>query len=205
MQQFFVTNPKGGCGKTTLSVHISSHYARQGRRVVLVDHDAQQSSSDWLKMRSSKAAPIRGLVGSVDKAFDFGDAELVVHDMPAAWTLDHVSDLIKASDKVIVPVLPSPTDIKACLRFVMSLHRTGILESGVQVGFVANRLRSNAQYVNILNEFLVKLNLPVLAKLRDTQNYVKVMDKGVSIFDLSSAVLKKDKAAWASLFEWLDA
>ena len=41
-------NQKGGVGKTTGAVHAADRFARKGKRVILVDADAQKSSSQWL-------------------------------------------------------------------------------------------------------------------------------------------------------------
>lgn len=40
-------NQKGGVGKSTGAVHAADHFARKGKSVILVDADAQQSSSQW--------------------------------------------------------------------------------------------------------------------------------------------------------------
>ena len=40
-------NQKGGTGKTTLALHLAGQWAREGRRVLLVDADPQGSALDW--------------------------------------------------------------------------------------------------------------------------------------------------------------
>ena len=44
-----LTNSKGGVGKSTVSVHLAAWVHERGRRVALVDADAQGSSSHWLQ------------------------------------------------------------------------------------------------------------------------------------------------------------
>lgn len=41
-------NQKGGVGKSTGAVHAADRFARKGKSVILVDADAQQSSSQWI-------------------------------------------------------------------------------------------------------------------------------------------------------------
>ncbi|MFN8994849.1 MAG: ParA family protein, partial [Pseudomonadota bacterium] len=50
-----LVNQKGGCGKSTTSVHLAEYLRRANKNVVLVDADGQQSSSKWA---STIATPI---------------------------------------------------------------------------------------------------------------------------------------------------
>ena len=43
-----VVNQKGGAGKSTISVHLARWLLNRKQTVVVVDADAQQSSSKWL-------------------------------------------------------------------------------------------------------------------------------------------------------------
>ena len=205
MEQVFVVNPKGGCGKTTISTQLAAYYANHHKHVLLIDHDAQKSSSDWLSCRPYQCAEIQSVVASVGEKVPFGSAEIAIHDMPAAWTLEHVCDIIHQYDKVIIPVLASPNDIKACIRFVMRLDRCGALENLEKVGIVANRMRSYTSYAKVLDAFVERMNLPLVGTIRDTQNYVKSMDRGLSLFDLPPSRVKNDLNQWEPIFEWLDA
>jgi len=203
MNQIFIANPKGGCGKTTIATQLAGYCANRGLNVLLVDHDAQRSSSDWLAGRPEKCPAIRILASSVDTPIADNAADIILHDMPAAWDLDHVSDIICDSDQVLIPVLSSPNDIKACLRFIMGLYRSGILEANIRIGLVANRVRMNTRYFQVLMEFLQRVELPMVASLRDTQNYVRVMDRGLSIFDLHSSKFEQDIEQWQPILAWL--
>ncbi len=203
MDQVFIANPKGGCGKTTISTQLAGYYANNKKNVLLIDHDAQKSSSDWLASRPKNCASIRSVAIGVGEDVDLNGLDVAVHDMPAAWTLEHIEDIILPGDKVLIPVLSSPNDIKACLRFVMGLNRSGILESGIQVGLIANRVRPNTRYAKVLEEFLDRLDMPLVTKLRDTQNYIKVMDWGMSIFDLPASRVKLDLEQWRPILRWL--
>ena len=45
MKAFSIWNPKGGVGKTTITLHLAAYFASVGQRVLIVNLDRQQSSS----------------------------------------------------------------------------------------------------------------------------------------------------------------
>ena len=49
LRKIVVLNPKGGSGKTTIATNLAAYYAWSGRSVALMDHDAQGSSTRWLR------------------------------------------------------------------------------------------------------------------------------------------------------------
>ena len=50
-------NPKGGCGKTTTAVNVAAVLASQGRKVLLIDLEADLNASISLGIRPSDARP----------------------------------------------------------------------------------------------------------------------------------------------------
>jgi chromosome partitioning protein len=203
MKQVFVANPKGGCGKTTLATQLASYWAGQGASVALVDHDKQQSSLDWLKSRPKRCAgivPIAAFKGdSVDDDFD-----VVIHDMPAGCSVDDLQAWSSADSQLVIPILPSPTDIKAAVRFLMALNRHDwLVNSKMDIALVANRVRTNTNYFKVLVAFLEQVNMPLITSFRDTQNYIRAMDSGVSIFDLPKSRVSSDLKQWRPLLDWL--
>jgi len=53
MRVIVVANPKGGSGKTTLSINLAGCLAAQGERVALLDLDRQKSATHWLATRGA--------------------------------------------------------------------------------------------------------------------------------------------------------
>jgi chromosome partitioning protein len=84
-------NQKGGVGKSTGAVHAADRYARKGKSVILVDADAQQSSSQWvaelkesdpkLKLSSLSIIDPEDLFDKLPKLTE--ECDLVVVDGPA--------------------------------------------------------------------------------------------------------------------------
>ncbi len=204
MPQIFIANPKGGCGKTTLATQLAGYFADKKANVLLLDHDAQRSSHDWLQNRPAACSPIALEIFGDSNSQPDAD-QLLIHDMPAACGIDDFMSQINPGDYLIIPVLPSPTDIKACLRFVMALYRFGFLQKELSIGLVANRVKLRTVYFKTLESFLQRLQLPLIATLRDSQNYIRVMDAGLTIFDLPPSRSKTDRDQWQALLDWLEA
>jgi len=203
MKQVFVANPKGGCGKTTLATQLASYWAGQGASVALVDHDKQQSSLDWLKSRPKSCAGIVPIAAFKGDTVD-DDFEVVIHDMPAGCSVDDLQAWSCSNSQLVIPILPSPTDIKAGVRFLMALNRHDWLaNSKMDIALVANRVRTNTNYFKVLVAFLEHVNMPLIASFRDTQNYIRAMDSGVSIFDLPKSRVSSDLKQWSPLLDWL--
>ena len=55
-----------------------------------------------------------------------------------------------------------------------------------------------------LDAFLAPIDLPVLAHLRDTQNYVTAAFGGKSIFDLAPSLVAQDVAQWQPIIDWIE-
>ncbi len=56
-----------------------------------------------------------------------------------------------------------------------------------------------------LKAFVESLGLPVLAYLRDTQNYIHLAAHGLTLFDVAPSRVEKDLEQWQGLCRWLDA
>ena len=204
MYTILVVNAKGGCGKTTISTNIASYFAGRGRKTLLADFDVQQSSMDWLAARPDWREPILGwsLKEGVWRAPE--GVEVVVMDSPARVAGQRLSELVRRADRIIVPVLPSPIDIRAAANFIGNLLMEGRLRSNRErVAVVANRVRENTLLYMKLRKFLKSLQIPFVATLRDSQHYVHAADEGIGIFELPAGTVEKDLQQWRPLLRWL--
>lgn len=56
MKTIVINNQKGGVGKTTVAVHLAWYLAEAGRRVLILDADAQANATDTLKRYTGRAS-----------------------------------------------------------------------------------------------------------------------------------------------------
>jgi chromosome partitioning protein len=205
MRYITVINAKGGCGKSTIATNLASYYATQGASVVLADFDPQRSSMDWLERRPERVAPIVGLA-----AYDGGlkglprTADVVIMDAPARTHGPELTELLKRTETVLVPVLPSSIDMLAASKFIDELLGSGkVQRSQAKVGVVANRVRTYTLIFDELDKFLSKQKAPYPAALRDAQNYVRAYDRGLGVFELPEYLAWPDWQQWEPLLSWL--
>ena len=105
MRKIMVANPKGGCGKSTLSVHIASWFARHDEIVYLGDLDRQQSSRHWLEARPENLATIKHWDISADEfKLPPKHCNVAILDTPAGLHGKRRKEVLNEVDKVDVPV-----------------------------------------------------------------------------------------------------
>jgi chromosome partitioning protein len=214
LQRILVTNAKGGCGKTTITTNIASHYARQGKTVRLFDHDTQGSSLAWIKRRPAEVASITGVDASknadhrLTRSWQLRvppETDIALIDSPAGTDITELVLLFQQNDSVLIPVLPSPIDIHATAYFIKALLTTGrARKKMIRLAVVANRVRKNTLMYHSLERFLFSLNIPFIASLRDTQLYAKAIEMGIGVQEISTSRNKIDKEQWAPIIRWLD-
>jgi chromosome partitioning protein len=214
MQRILVLNPKGGSGKTTIATNLASYFASRGDRPLLSDNDPQGSSTRWLKKRNPAQAFIHGNAlfernARVTRAFQMRippDAAHVVVDTPAAVPAQELSDITRNAHAIIVPVLPSDIDIHACSKCIADLLLVAkVRRDEGRIGVVANRVKRNTLVYQSLMRFLETLRIPVIATLRDSQNYVRAAEQGVGLHEMNLRVVERDLEDWAPMLAWLEA
>ena len=109
-------NQKGGCGKSTTAVHFAYWLAtKQKKKVLLVDADAQQSSSLWLSGMELQI-PYK-VVQTPDDLLEqipelAGSCDQLIVDGPASLAEATRAILFRA-DVAIVPVQPTGVDLRS--------------------------------------------------------------------------------------------
>jgi len=213
MKRIVVLNPKGGSGKTTLAINLASYFASRQQTPVLMDFDPQGSSMRWVKKRQGTQAPIHAIAAfeknsRTTRAFQLRVPENTTHiivDTPAAVESRNLPEITREADKIIVPVLPSDIDIHTCSRVIRDLLLVAkIRREDDRIGVIANRVRRNTLMYQSLIKFLQSLGIPIVATIRDSQNYVRAAEQGIGVHEMKAYVAQEDVDQWVPLIEWLE-
>ena len=206
MRHIMVLNSKGGCGKSTLSTNIAVFFARDGQQVCLADYDPQQSSLDWLKLRPADLPAINGVAAFQDGLRNVPrNTDILVIDAPARVHGTELNELVRRAETIIVPVLPSSIDMKACGHFMAELLEIGkVSRKQARLGLIANRVREYTLVYEELEQYLSKQKLPYLGALREAQNYVRAYSRGMGVLELPEYLAWPDWKQWQPIGEWLD-
>jgi chromosome partitioning protein len=214
VRKIVILNPKGGSGKTTIATNLAAYFAASGEPSALMDFDSQGSGTRWLSKRPKDAAAIHGIATfenhfGMTRSFALrvpANVTRVIVDTPAALKQQELIDLTRGADKIIVPVLPSDIDIHAATRVVADLLlRAKVSRQESRLAIVANRVKRNTLVFRSLMRFLESLEIPVVAVLRDTQNYIRSAETGLGVHELTKIDTARDLAQWKKLIGWVEA
>ena len=206
-------NAKGGCGKTTVATNLASYCASQGYATTLFDYDPQGSSTRWLKARPEDYPAIRGVAAyeppkaGITRSWQLRipqQTRYVIRDTPAGYSGIELEDRIHESDLILIPVLPSVIDMHSTANFIRDLLLIGKARArGKQIAIIANRTRIRTRSMIKLERFLRNLDIPVIAQIRDTQNYVHAAEQGIGVCELAESAAQRDSAPWEHILDWI--
>ena len=120
------TNQKGGTGKTTLSANLAVLWSNSQYKVAVIDGDHQKSLTYWIEARKKyygendigfdvltyNSHSLSEDIKNIKRKYNF-----IIVDSPPSITFETIQ-ILKASDRVCVPVQPSPIDLMATVPFI---------------------------------------------------------------------------------------
>ena len=117
MKTILIAAQKGGSGKTTLTRNLAVAAAENGRNVLCLDLDPQGSLRGWWESREADSPSmldrdplpdvLRTTLDAARERFD-----LCIIDTPPAAS-EWLTEALAAADLVLIPVRPSPDDLRA--------------------------------------------------------------------------------------------
>lgn len=203
MTVFGIVNQKGGTGKTTTAVHLAVWLTRQEKSVLLIDADAQRSSSQWVEQLKGVSIPHKAILDpellfeTIDEITSQYDA--VVADGPGS--LSEVTKAILAgSDIALVPCQPSGLDVSSSLEILRIIRNVQKVRKGPpSVGIFLNRVIKNTIQQRQAVELLKEQSYPLL----DTVIYQRqcLSDPPATAFDLKDSSAKATARDYNRLFQ----
>ena len=191
-----VLNPKGGCGKTTISTNLARALHDQGLHVLLVDSDPQGSARDWHATRDDNPLELIALdrpnniktLSSMADNYDF-----IVID-GAAKLEDMLAACIKVSDLVLIPVQPSPYDIWAASDLVDFIKaRQEVTDGKPHACFILSRIVEGTKLGQDIRAALDDYALPVIrATIGQRQVYPQTAAEGLSVYETDNDKAKAE-------------
>ena len=182
-----LVNSKGGVGKSTLAVHLAVWWKQRGGDVVLVDADAQESSSIWLR-EAAPSVPIRRLP-SPDEILDqvpdlSADNDLVVIDGPAGLS-EVTRAILLVAEVAILPCGPSVLDLRAATEAIRVVGQAQKIRRGPpRAVLVPNKLQVQYRLSRELTHASKSLEIPAVDGLRLRQAYADAAGQGVTVWGL---------------------
>ena len=204
-----VINRKGGSGKSTLATHLAAYCAHRGAAVVLGDADRQQSTQTWLRQR--RAQPLgkgHEIVGwNVDpRSFARPPAGIdqVVLDTPGGLRGLDLAKVVMYADAILMPLCNSIFDRESAADCLVELRTLPRIATGrCKVAAIGMRLDARTKGADALQAWAASQALPFIAVLRESQTYVRCIEKGLTLFDLPTAQVQDDLAQWDPILQWL--
>jgi len=184
----FVGN-KGGAGKTTLTVNVSSGLARDSR-VIVVDADPQGSSLQWRAFSSDEATvPVIEASEHLEEQAKalLEQYDYVVIDCPPSVHAIQTTTALAFCDTALVPVQPSPVDLWATVHIEEAVSNARETNSRLKAYLIINQLEPRTTLSKLVRDALSEISLPVAeTALRRRAIYRSSALEGKSVFHMGS-------------------
>lgn len=186
MKTIVVANHKGGSGKSTLTVHLATTAEHAGYGPILLsDTDPQGTSGDWFNQRKRSGlhtplyAPLilSELQTRIQALSEAGAAYLFIDTAPSIGAVN--ADLLGVADLILIPLNPTPADLRALVKGLPLVR-----ESGKPFSFVLARVRPNLKNNEGTALALEALGLVLPSRMHERVIYAETFAHGKTALEI---------------------
>jgi len=171
---------KGGTGKTTNAINLSTTLYQMGKRVLLIETDANYTLNTLRKMELFKAKESRNgfeILGSQDsnvadelsKIKETRKEDIIIVDSAGKTTDEGMKKLCLVSDMVIVPTSLTQNDLLVTYQTVTDLAPARNLNAKLKILVLPNRIHS-ATNIYTVRQHLKNLDAIILPVIVPQKN-----------------------------------
>jgi len=178
---------KGGAGKTTLSVNLSSCLARNNS-IAVIDADPQGSAMQWRAFSEKEDAfPVYQHTEQLDTHSESlqDNYDYIVFDCPPSVHAAQTTSVLSFCDIALIPVQPSPVDLWATVHIEEAIEKAKEINPNLRALLVINQMESRTVMSRLVREAASEIGLPVAdTALRRRAIYRSSALEGKSVFDM---------------------
>lgn len=186
----WITNYKGGVGKTMICQNLGVCLAKDDKKVCIIDTDTNQSSLTWFGIRNERLpdvpvffAPNQKILVKILKVIK-SNYDIILID----WTpsdIELTDRILKLSNILLIPVIPSESDIRVTEKFVSRVQEIqGHSNPFLSVRFIFNQMT----YTNKSKELFSRISdlwFPTLSSfLKNKVAYKNAYEQGRGVVEL---------------------
>lgn len=196
------TNQKGGVGKSTAAVHMAAWMRQQGS-VLLVDADAQQSSSAWGELLDLPCE----VMSDPEELFDAlpqlaAEYDTAIVDGPGGMS-EVTKSILARCDLALVPCQPSGLDLRSSNKILRFIRQAQELRGGLpRASLFLSRAAKRTILLREARQALAEGSIPLLeAAIYQKQCIADAPGQGSTVFQMSGSMAKAAAADYRALFE----
>lgn len=202
------TNQKGGCSKSTTSVHFAYWLSQKGYSVCLVDSDAQRSSSIWIDCLQEAEVDV-AVIQSADAVIDqlpeiASKYDYTIVDGPAGLS-EVTRAILFRTDISIIPCQPTGVDLRSAADAVKLVRQAQSVRNGPPAAalFLARAVKGTRLKDEAM-ALLGKSNIPILnTVIHQKQCVADTFGQQATVWNLTGRAASESAREFEHLFNEL--